>query len=34
MACGFDISGEDEMSELVEGTSHEKTGRKGFRLVK
>ena len=25
-ACGFDISGEDEISELTEGTSYEKTG--------
>jgi hypothetical protein len=27
-ACGFDISGEDEISELTERTSYEKTGRR------
>jgi hypothetical protein len=35
-ACGFDLSAGDEIRELTEGTSYEKTGRRagGFLLVK
>jgi hypothetical protein len=35
-ACGFDLSAGDEIRELTEGTSYEKTGcgARGFLLVK